>query len=1084
MAGDYSRRRFDASRHYAAVLEQQGRVRLDADWNEHTAIQDRRWRAETVDIVGRCWVPRETPNAFQIEIGGTVDSKTMRIGLGRIYVHGLLAENFGNGPETFDLATLRSDGRPAGVLGELIGDGPIPYDGQPYRTAAPELPPGAGPFLVYLDVWQREVTATQDTELVEPALGGVDTTTRLQTVWQVRVHRIGRSAPRGVTCATPDAEIPGWPELTAPSAARVSIRTREEEVPSDPCLLPPSGGYRGLENQLYRIEIHDSGELGDATFKWSRDNATVTFPIEEFEGDSRIRVASVGRDEVLGFTVGDWVEITNDGREWEKQPGHMARVTDINPDIREITLSSPLPEDWIPSGSDTAATLHSRVTRWDQKGSVVDADGNELVNLDADNSRGVIPVPANPDTWVALEQGIEVSFHFNPDNGRARSGDYWLSAARTASASIESLEEAPPLGIHHHYCRLAIVTWPPARGAAPSVLDCRILWPPEFGEEDCACTVCVTAESHNHGTLTIQQAIERIGATGGTVCLSGGDYVLGDQPLQIETSGVTIAGQPRTILFYAGGDAAVRVRDCSAITIKGVTVIPLPLSGPPGSANAGGGGGGFSLSNVSQISVRDCIVREGASGTYPVPAISVGGRLLNVVIANNILFFSNGIGRTAIGAGTQTGLFTANVCIADNRLDCTDSGIHLGGGSFHVGALEVHGNTFNGCRRVGLSLLGFVAPGGRCDIRRNVMRVIGVAMRIGTHALIRDNVVTALAAEPNADGITLVDGATAGPIACWILDNRISGVRGWAIAIRGERRVGAVLCKNNIIRQTGLGALLCEGESDVARLVFENNDLVAIASSFNDAATGIAAVHIQSAERVECIGNRFIDIASAARQSPSRAAVRVEDCDSVTANNNIFDHVGPPDAIGPTTGIVIIGDSSDVQVSNNRIVVGSSQNTTGTSVFRAVLITTESSGRDLPDPFISFMLLDGENDRAFMVNRFRVRSVPRRPERQLTVTANQCTVVSRSPMIEITARQASCCILEGNHLQGRSPRGVQVEASRIVASNNRINLLSGGQIAMSLSATAATIVGNIGNGRLLLNDENLQAPWSDLNSIH
>jgi len=39
---------------------------------------------------------------------------------------------------------------------------------------------------VYLDVWNREVTPLERPDLVELALG-VDTSTRRQTVWQVRI---------------------------------------------------------------------------------------------------------------------------------------------------------------------------------------------------------------------------------------------------------------------------------------------------------------------------------------------------------------------------------------------------------------------------------------------------------------------------------------------------------------------------------------------------------------------------------------------------------------------------------------------------------------------------------------------------------------------------------------------------------------------------------------------------------------------------------------------------------------------------------------------------------------------------------
>ena len=89
----------------------------------------------------------------------------------------------------------------------------------------------------------------------------------------------------------------------------------------DPCALPPTGGYRGLENQTYRVEMHTGGPPGTATFKWSRDNGSVVQPVVEvLTGGTAIRPASFGRDSVLRFKDGDWVEITDDHRELDDGP--------------------------------------------------------------------------------------------------------------------------------------------------------------------------------------------------------------------------------------------------------------------------------------------------------------------------------------------------------------------------------------------------------------------------------------------------------------------------------------------------------------------------------------------------------------------------------------------------------------------------------------------------------------------------------------------------------------------------------------------------------------------------------------------
>ena len=88
MSGDYTRNTFSPVKDYLAVLMQQGRVMVDADFNSLNAILDRRLRSETVDIIGRCVVPKETPDGFRIQIAGP----SITIGRGRLYAQGLQAD--------------------------------------------------------------------------------------------------------------------------------------------------------------------------------------------------------------------------------------------------------------------------------------------------------------------------------------------------------------------------------------------------------------------------------------------------------------------------------------------------------------------------------------------------------------------------------------------------------------------------------------------------------------------------------------------------------------------------------------------------------------------------------------------------------------------------------------------------------------------------------------------------------------------------------------------------------------------------------------------------------------------------------
>ena len=57
MKGDFSRLTFDPKKHYRRVLMQQGRVQVDADWNEQEAINQFRAEIEARDVIGRCGAP-------------------------------------------------------------------------------------------------------------------------------------------------------------------------------------------------------------------------------------------------------------------------------------------------------------------------------------------------------------------------------------------------------------------------------------------------------------------------------------------------------------------------------------------------------------------------------------------------------------------------------------------------------------------------------------------------------------------------------------------------------------------------------------------------------------------------------------------------------------------------------------------------------------------------------------------------------------------------------------------------------------------------------------------------------------------
>jgi hypothetical protein len=273
---------------------------------------------------------------------------------------------------------------------------------------------------VYIDVWERHLTAIDDPDLLEPALGGADTTTRTQTTWKLDVVQdVGRAS-----CSDAIALLPGRGTGAMRAAA-------------------PSG-YQGLENHLYRVEIHDPGTLGIASFKWSRDNGSVVFAVEEFLGPDAVRLAMVKTSQTLA--VGDWVEVSGEETELAGLVGTVARVEEVAEGGNSVTLDRDV--------SKHRNEAHARVRRWDQC------------------SGATVPVSSD---WIELEAGIEVRF----SGGEFRPGDYWTIPARPGTVPIEWPADEPPYGVDHRLCPLAFVTWEGAdKAPKPMVRDCRRVFSP------------------------------------------------------------------------------------------------------------------------------------------------------------------------------------------------------------------------------------------------------------------------------------------------------------------------------------------------------------------------------------------------------------------------------------------------------------------------------------------------------------------------------------------------------------------------------------------------------------------------------
>jgi hypothetical protein len=87
--GDFTRVTFKPERHYSGVRMQQGRVQLDADWNEQHDIEAYRDRTTALDVIGRSGAPKGG-GSFRVSL--TPGEQDLALAPGRFYVDGILCE--------------------------------------------------------------------------------------------------------------------------------------------------------------------------------------------------------------------------------------------------------------------------------------------------------------------------------------------------------------------------------------------------------------------------------------------------------------------------------------------------------------------------------------------------------------------------------------------------------------------------------------------------------------------------------------------------------------------------------------------------------------------------------------------------------------------------------------------------------------------------------------------------------------------------------------------------------------------------------------------------------------------------------
>lgn len=500
---DISRSATDFRKHYKEVRAQQGRVFVDDDHNENERLHGEDERRSRVDIIGAAGSP---DNGFLVSglqvTSGNID---FEINPGTFYLGGLHLEM--DHVEKFQAQSdfLQSSRAPVAAPGQF----------------------GTRFDLIYLEAWLQPVSAVEDNELFEVALGGPDTSTRMRLMRRVHV------APgvAGNNCSK------AWQSFIAvKKAGNLGTINEENELvpdtklrvefvqgtnPTDLCSPPVGGGYLGAENQAIRVQLVDA-----TNFTWGFDNAAPLYRVKVGAGGTVINMMNEPKDQahwpLTDQTVEllPWSAVLTNNEKLAARNGFLAKVGhSYDPDTKEFTLATPVPANFGAS--------------WRNRPDKTQLGKDDFFYMRVWNRGLDTTSPASipfGTTAVNLGQtGLKITISGND----RQPGDHWIIAARPESPNRVVpwlLEDGrAPHGYRRFYAPLGVIEWTGAIpgtgiGVTGKVHDCRETFRPLTRLRGC-CTYTVGDGDHSHGDFTsIQTAIDRLPQSGGEICVLPGLY--------------------------------------------------------------------------------------------------------------------------------------------------------------------------------------------------------------------------------------------------------------------------------------------------------------------------------------------------------------------------------------------------------------------------------------------------------------------------------------------------------------------------------------------------------------------------------
>ncbi|MDT7778841.1 MAG: hypothetical protein QOC99_1353 [Acidobacteriota bacterium] len=570
---DITRLLIQPRKHYVGARMQQGRTVIDADFNEGATLGDEERRRALLDIVGPTGSPDEG-FAAALEIGDQVTIQPVSFN-GEPPVNTL---NYRISPGSMYVAGLRFEHEERTIDGEAGGD-PIVFQRDFLQMQAADAPQTGATHsqLTYLHAWQQWVSATEDEEIRERALGGIDTSLRVRGMARVEVREVANT----VDCAGGweevrqqiEAEVGGafdasGHELLSPARLRVTLVPGEALDTCAPCAPDDVGRYLGADNQAIRIML-----VAPNRYVWGFDNASPLYRVELGEAEGGlvpIRMLTEPRDEArwpLVNTVVEflpWSALLDNNEKVAAEVGVHLRVAEgFDPDTDSFSIdATDLPQ------------LDDFVQQWDAAHpdlawlpNTADPVGRYLFmrvwhRLDSDTDAVLLDTANGPGQHALLRrQGLLPEF-----TGGGRVGDYWMVTVRPNTPqqvtpwNLTQTGGAPPHGPRHLYAPLSLINFrPPGAGelenteVVESIHDCRRLFRPLVDRSGC-CTHTVGDGVDSQGDyLSIQAAIDGLPPEGGKVCVLPGTYA---ETIRIERIDVILEGcGQQTRLRTHAGDA-------------------------------------------------------------------------------------------------------------------------------------------------------------------------------------------------------------------------------------------------------------------------------------------------------------------------------------------------------------------------------------------------------------------------------------------------------------------------------------------------------------------------------------------------